>query len=258
MNIHIVANEKDIKLSKEWKTSSCPKSIFTFNDQDYRFIEKYKKLSINERIYLLAVGILFTIITGGFALCFKKIRKLFRNFISGRDVLQFGIKIKREIEIIKEIKSHILSDNLLKEANNVMERLGEHPVSIRCVDKTQSGFDAECKVNEIWIKNNLSWKQKIGVSLFELTNVIHTQRHRDAWQGAITGKFKTGEEYAYCKEKIEYDGLLRCITILDTLKLESPWLKYKNEIQMGFEYYYHHLLEEEHKNYYRMSWSKIQ
>lgn len=171
---------------------------------------------------------------------------------------QYGHTLLYELERQQETAA------LLAEANQVVQKLGEKPVRISVVNQTHSGFKAEALNNHIWVKKDLPIEIQRGSVLFELTNVIHMPKFRQIRLDLTEGKFASAEEYTRAMEKVEYEGLVRCMDIFKKINQQNTdkWINnafspYANSLNNGFDYYYQHLLHDNHKDYHRSYWLQL-
>ncbi len=163
--------------------------------------------------------------------------------------------------LVQELIDQQEAGALLAEANQMMQSLREKPVRISLVDQTISGFRAETLNNQIWVKKNLPREMQRGSTLFELTNIIHLPRFRQIKQDLKAGKFATAEEYARSMEKVEYDGIARCVDIFQKINAQkkTKWvhhvfLPHAKSLSKGFDHYYRALLKDTHKEHHRKMW----
>lgn len=167
--------------------------------------------------------------------------------------------------IIEEFCQYQPSKTLIEEAQKIIKDLGFAPLEVR-FEETKSGFDAEQDRHIIRIKPNLPPSAQRECFVFELTNLIQHKKHTAIWNAAKAGMYKTSDEYARAVEFLEYYGDLQCKTISHVINNEKgrifrPYINSKYKFvpieSMGFNLFYRLLVEENHKEYYRNAWQKL-
>ncbi|HEV8052802.1 MAG TPA: hypothetical protein VGP47_09920 [Parachlamydiaceae bacterium] len=171
--------------------------------------------------------------------------------------------------LAKELSLFPESNLLIKEAQKKITNAGFGRLEV-LVNKTITGFNAETLKNRITIMPDLPASTQRRLFLFELTNVIAHQEMEKTWQKMLQGIYKSPEEYARAKERVEFNGIIRYNNLAKTINgkcvcnipyLENYWEPFPIGIigleAVGFENYYSYILDDDHIQFYRTQWKEI-
>lgn len=115
---------------------------------------------------------------------------------------------------------------LLEEAEAVVAKCTEYTfisLQFKSDPGLRNGAAAYFQIGVIEIEESLPLSQKLPLFLFELTNLINSQRHARIDEAVIEGTITDKMTYARCCTKVEYDGLQKLKKTVQSCMDEEGW-----------------------------------